>query len=254
MTPIAETVLKNKISINSQPLDYVEWRGTLVQRATSGRTPYVAFNSAHSATTAFGPRCSVSFRSWLGSEVGRSEHVARKFVLVCLLCTGTKRAMDRERICNAMKTLTPREREVVNGVVSGLLNKEIASELGITERTVKAHRGSAMAKMGVKSAAELIKMILIIQLNGKEQKSNVQSNMSPENAGALNFIADLLQTTPKEFLEQLIFWHCRHEIDTRGVEYLAETIHAWVFPSRAAAQSAANKFEQLTVRYNFENK
>ena len=153
-----------------------------------------------------------------------------------------------------MKTLTPREREVMNGVVSGLLNKEIASELGITERTVKVHRGRAMAKMGAKSSAELIKMLLTIQLNGKEQKANVQSMMSPENAGALKIIADLLQTTPEAFLEHLVFWHCRREIDTRGVEYLAETIHAWVFPSRAAAQSAANKFEELTVRYNLETK
>ena len=153
-----------------------------------------------------------------------------------------------------MKTLTPREREVMNGVVSGLLNKEIASELGITERTVKVHRGRAMAKMGAKSSAELIKMLLTIQLNGKEQKANVQSMMSPENAGALKIIADLLQTTPEAFLEHLVFWHCRREIDTRGVEYLAETIHGWVFPSRAAAQSAANNFEELTVRYNLETK
>jgi len=162
--------------------------------------------------------------------------------------------MDRERISNAMKTLTPREHEVMNCVVSSLLNKEIASELGITERTVKAHRGRAMAKMGAKSSAELIKILLTIQLNGKEQKANVQSMMSPENAGALKIIADLLQTTPEAFLEHLVFWHCRREIDTRGVEYLAETIHGWVFPSRAAAQSAANNFEELTVRYNLETK
>jgi len=162
--------------------------------------------------------------------------------------------MDRERISNAMKTLTPREHEVMNCVVSSLLNKEIASELGITERTVKAHRGRAMAKMGAQSSAELIKMLLTIQLNGKEQKANVQSMMSPENAGALKIIADLLQTTPEAFLEHLVFWHCRREIDTRGVEYLAETIHGWVFPSRAAAQSAANNFEELTVRYNLETK
>jgi DNA-binding CsgD family transcriptional regulator len=162
--------------------------------------------------------------------------------------------MDREKICNAMKTLTPREREVLNGVVSGLLNKEIASELGITERTVKAHRGRAMAKMGAKSSAELIKMLLTIQLNGKEQKATVRSMMSPENAGALTFIADLLQTTPEAFLEHVVFWHCRHEIDTRGIEYLAEAIRAWMFPSRAAAQSAANKFKELTVRYNLETK
>ena len=162
--------------------------------------------------------------------------------------------MDREKICNAMKTLTPRESEVLNGVVSGLLNKEIASELGITERTVKAHRGRAMAKMGAKSSAELIKMLLTIQLNGKERKATVQSMMSPENAGALTFMADLLQTTPEAFLEHVVFCHCRHEIDTRGIAYLAETIHAWKFPSRAAAQSAANKFEELTIRYNLETK
>jgi DNA-binding CsgD family transcriptional regulator len=162
--------------------------------------------------------------------------------------------MDRERISNAMKTLTPREREVMNCVVSSLLNKEIASELGITERTVKAHRGRAMAKMGARSSAELIKMLLTIQLNSKEQKANVQSMMSPENAGALKIIADLLQMTPEAFLEHLVFWPCRREIDTRGVEYLAQTIHAWKFPSRAAAQSAANKFEELTIRYNLETK
>jgi len=153
-----------------------------------------------------------------------------------------------------MKTLTPREHEVMNCVVSSLLNKEIASELGITERTVKAHRGRAMAKMGAQSSAELIKMLLTIQLNGKEQKANVQSMMSPENAGALKIIADLLQTTPEAFLEHLVFWHCRREIDTRGVEYLAQTIHAWKFPSRAVAQSTANKFEELTIRYNLETK
>ena len=142
----------------------------------------------------------------------------------------------------------------MNGVVSGLLNKEIASDLGITERTVKAHRGRVMAKMGAKSSAELIKMLLTLQLNGKEQKANLQSMMSPENAGALTFIADLLQTTPEAFLEHVVFWHCRHEIDTRGIAYLAETIHAWMFPSRAAAQSAANKFKELTIRYNRETK
>ena len=53
------------------------------------------------------------------------------------------------------ETLTPREREVFALVVSGRPNKQIADVLGISERTVKAHRGQVMHKMGVQSPAEL---------------------------------------------------------------------------------------------------
>ena len=52
-------------------------------------------------------------------------------------------------------SLTPREREVVDSVACGKLNKQIAHELGIAERTVKLHRASAMAKLAVSSPAEL---------------------------------------------------------------------------------------------------
>ena len=54
-------------------------------------------------------------------------------------------------------SLTPREREIMAFVVSGLLNKQIASELGISEITVKAHRGRVMRKMHVDSLAELVR-------------------------------------------------------------------------------------------------
>jgi FixJ family two-component response regulator len=55
-------------------------------------------------------------------------------------------------------SLTPRERETMALVVSGLLNKQIALELGISEITVKAHRGRVMRKMGVDSLAELVRV------------------------------------------------------------------------------------------------
>ena len=55
-------------------------------------------------------------------------------------------------------TLTRREREVMRLVVSGMLNKQIASELGITEITVKNHRAQAMHKMQAGSLAELVRM------------------------------------------------------------------------------------------------
>jgi FixJ family two-component response regulator len=56
------------------------------------------------------------------------------------------------------ETLTPREQEVMALVTAGLLNKQVAAEMGVTEVTVKVHRGSVIKKMGAKSLAELVRM------------------------------------------------------------------------------------------------
>ena len=61
-------------------------------------------------------------------------------------------------------SLTPREREVMALVVSGLLNKQVGSELGISEITVKAHRGSVMRKMEADSLADLVTMAARLRL------------------------------------------------------------------------------------------
>ncbi len=55
------------------------------------------------------------------------------------------------------ETLTPREREILALVSSGLMNKQIAAELGLAEITVKIHRGHIMKKMGAKSLADLLR-------------------------------------------------------------------------------------------------
>ena len=55
-------------------------------------------------------------------------------------------------------TLTPREREVLSLVAAGLLNKQIAAEIGVAEITVKIHRGHIMKKMGTRSVADLVRI------------------------------------------------------------------------------------------------
>jgi FixJ family two-component response regulator len=55
-------------------------------------------------------------------------------------------------------SLTPREKEVFNLVVAGLLNKQIGGELGTSELTIKTHRGRVMEKMGAESLADLVRM------------------------------------------------------------------------------------------------
>jgi len=57
-----------------------------------------------------------------------------------------------------IELLTPRENEILRYVVTGMLNKQIAVELGIAEKTVKVHRGRVMEKLGVDSVAELVRL------------------------------------------------------------------------------------------------
>ncbi len=63
---------------------------------------------------------------------------------------------DRRRIEDRLATLSARERDVMLEVIQGKLNKQIGAALGITEKTVKVHRGRVMEKMGVGSVAELV--------------------------------------------------------------------------------------------------
>jgi FixJ family two-component response regulator len=65
---------------------------------------------------------------------------------------------ETEDLRSRFASLTPREREVMSLVVSGLLNKQVGGELGISEITVKAHRGQVMRKMKADSLPHLVRM------------------------------------------------------------------------------------------------
>jgi FixJ family two-component response regulator len=87
------------------------------------------------------------------------------------------RALERDRrqraaragraaVQRRLDALTPREREVLALVVAGLINKQIAAELGTGEKTVKVHRGRVMEKMGAGSVAELVRLAAQVGIRG----------------------------------------------------------------------------------------
>jgi two-component system response regulator FixJ len=79
-----------------------------------------------------------------------------------------KRQSERAEIEGRLGTLSPRERDVLGGLVAGRANKQIAFELGISPRTVEIYRANLMDKMQAGSLSDLVRMALIVGMLGRE--------------------------------------------------------------------------------------
>ena len=80
----------------------------------------------------------------------------------------TKRYAERAEIEHRLSTLSPRERDVLAGLVEGRANKQIAFDLGISPRTVEIYRANLMNKMQADSLSDLVRIALIAQLLGSD--------------------------------------------------------------------------------------
>ena len=76
------------------------------------------------------------------------------------------RLQQHDAIRERLVSLTPREREILDLVTSGKANKVMAAQLGVSQRTVEIHRAHVMEKMGAKSVAQLVRMVMDLEYRG----------------------------------------------------------------------------------------
>src|SRR5690554_6110560 len=88
-----------------------------------------------------------------------------------------KETVEKAEIRRRVKTLTPREYEVFRWVITGMLNKEIAAELKVTEKTIKVHRARVMQKMKAASLADLVRLAEKIGITPENPGSNPGSSV-----------------------------------------------------------------------------
>jgi len=123
-----------------------------------GEVPPIVFLSAHGDI----PMSVQAMR--MGAEDFLTKPVRRDALVAALERALARDAAAREAAAATrarkarLDALTPREREVLSHVVRGRLNKQIASDLGTTERTIKAHRAAITEKLGMRTVAELVNL------------------------------------------------------------------------------------------------
>jgi len=124
----------------------------------AGSSMPIIFLSAHSDVPTTAKTMKKGAVDFLEKPVSQEDLMAAiQISLEQDLETRSKRT-EYNSILEQIRTLTPREHEVMTFVITGMLNKQIAAEMDISEETVKIHRGRVMQKLGIVSVAELVRI------------------------------------------------------------------------------------------------
>jgi len=144
------------VDVQMPGLNGIDFQETLIQRR---RQEQLVFITGHGDI----PMCARAMKA------GAVDFLAKPFrngaLLQCVERALVRSAEQRQHTVEKKKSrqlldlLTPREFEVMQLVITGMLNKQIAGELGTAEKTVKVHRGRVMQKLGVNSVAELVRFV-----------------------------------------------------------------------------------------------
>jgi FixJ family two-component response regulator len=141
------------LDLNMPGLNGLELQEALIGR---GRSEQVIFITG-------GASVLTSVQAMKAGAVDYLEKPFRDEELLCAVERALKRSSEqwlqrseRKEMRDRLATLTPREFDVLKAVITGMLNKQIAAQLGTTEATIKVHRGRVMEKMEVESVAELV--------------------------------------------------------------------------------------------------
>jgi FixJ family two-component response regulator len=137
-----------------------EINGLELQRSIrlSGRSCPVVFLSGHGDIAISVDAMKAGAVDFLTKPVDADQLLAAVEAAVARADRERSEQLERRELQNRYSTLTSRECEVFDGVVAGLLNKQIAAQLGTAEKTVKVHRAHVMQKMAAPSLANLVRM------------------------------------------------------------------------------------------------
>jgi FixJ family two-component response regulator len=141
--------------------------GLMVQEALRAvvDSPPIIFLTGHGTI----PLCVQAMKAGAVDFLQKPVDAAALQAAIATALAQDARARDRQHhlaeLHQRFATLTRREREVVGLMPSGLLNKEMASVLGTTEKTIKAHRSSIKKKMWARSVAQLVRMVVMMEMD-----------------------------------------------------------------------------------------